>query len=395
MGEERMTGLRTMLAATAALLLAGTAAAQQTVKIGLILPMTGPFQGTGRQIDAAVKLYMAQHGDTVAGDKVEVILRDDGGVPDTSKRLAQELVVRDKANILFGFGLTPIALAVAPIATEAKVPEIVISAGTSMVTTASPFIVRTGQVIPQTATVMADWALKNGIRKVVSVVSDYGPGYDGEKWFDDRFKAGGGTVLAALRVPLANPDFSPFLQRVKDAAPDAMFVFVPAGQGSTFAKQYVERGMDKSGIRFIATADVTDDDILNNMGDAALGVITAGPYSAAHPSDANKAYVAAFKAANNGMRPNFMSVFGYDGMHAVYAALEKTKGSTDGTALVDAMKGLSWESPRGPMMIDPETRDVVHNVYVSKVQRVDGELYNVEFETFPMVKDPAKAAAKP
>jgi branched-chain amino acid transport system substrate-binding protein len=227
------------------------------------------------------------------------------------------------------------------------------------------------------------------------VVSDYGPGYDGEKWFDDRFKAGGGTVLAALRVPLANPDFSPFLQRVKDAAPDAMFVFVPAGQGSTFARQYVERGMDKSGIRFIATGDVTDDDILNNMGDAALGVISAGPYSAAHPSAMNQAYVAAFKAANNGMRPNFMSVFAYDGMHAIYAALEKTKGSTDGTALVDAMKGLSWESPRGPMMIDPETRDVVHNIYVSKVERVNGELYNVEFETFPMVKDPAKAAAKP
>ena len=387
-----MSRLRTTLTAIAALLLAGTAAAQQTVKIGLILPMTGPFQGTGRQVDAAVKLYMQQHGDTVAGTKIEVILRDDGGVPDTSKRLAQELVVRDKADILMGFGLTPIALAVAPIATQAKVPEIVISAGTSMVTTASPFIVRTGQVVPQTATVMADWALKNGIKKVVSVVSDYGPGYDGEKWFDDRFKAGGGTVLEALRVPLANPDFAPFLQRVKDAAPDAMFVFVPSGQGSAFAKQYVERGMDKSGIRFIATGDVTDDDILNNMGDAALGVITAMPYSAAHPSDMNKAYVAAFKAANNGMRPNFMSVFGYDGMHAVYAALEKTKGSPDGTALVEAMKGLSWESPRGPMMIDPETRDVVHNIYISKVERVNGELYNVEFATFPMVKDPAKAA---
>jgi branched-chain amino acid transport system substrate-binding protein len=386
-----MTHIRTILAAVLALLLPAAAHAQQGVKIGLILPMTGPFQGTGRQIDAAVKLYMQQHGDTVAGDKVEVLLRDDGGVPDTSKRLAQELVVRDHVNVLFGFGLTPIALAVAPIATQAKIPEIVISAGTSSVTNASPFIVRTGQVIPQTATTMAQWALKNGIRKVVSVVSDYGPGIDGEKWFDDTFKAGGGTVMEALRIPLANPDFSPFLQRVKDAAPDAMFVFVPAGQGAAFAKQYVERGMDKSGIKLIATGDVTDDDILNNMGDAVLGVVTAMPYSAAHPSDMNKQYVAAFKAANNGMRPNFMSVFGYDGMHALYAALEKTKGSTDGAALVDAMKGLQWESPRGPMMIDPETRDVVHNIYISKVERVGGELYNVEMATYPMVKDPAKA----
>ena len=387
-----MIRFRTFLAGALAVLLPAMAAAQQSVKIGLILPMTGPFQGTGRQIDAAVKLYMQQHGDTVAGDKVEVILRDDGGVPDTSKRLAQELVVRDHVNVLFGFGLTPIALAVAPIATQAKVPEIVISAGTSSVTNASPFIVRTGQVIPQTATTMAKWALQNGIKKVVSVVSDYGPGLDGEKWFDDTFKAGGGTVVDALRIPLANPDFAPFLQRVKDAAPDAMFVFVPAGQGSAFAKQYVERGMDKSGVKLIATGDVTDDDILNNMADAVLGVVTAMPYSAAHPSEMNKQYVAAFKAANGGMRPNFMSVFGYDGMHAVYAALEKTKGSTDGAALVEAMKGLQWESPRGPMMIDPETRDVVHNIYVSKVERVGGELFNVEMATFPMVKDPAKAA---
>lgn len=387
-----MTGFRTIVTAAAVLLLPGAAMAEQTVKIGLILPMTGPFQGTGRQVDAAVNLYVQQHGDSVAGDKIEVILRDDGGVPDTSKRLAQELVVRDHVNVLFGFGLTPIALAVAPIATQAKVPGIVISAGTSMVVNASPFFVRTGQVIPQTATTMAKWALQNGIKKVVSVVSDYGPGYDGEKWFDDTFRAGGGTILAALRIPLANPDFAPFLQRVKDEAPDAMFVFVPAGQGSAFAKQYVERGMDKSGIRLIATGDVTDDDILNNMGDAVLGVVTAMPYSAAHPSEMNKQYVAAFKAANNGMRPNFMSVFGYDGMHVIYAALEKTKGSTDGAALVEAMKGLQWESPRGPMMIDPETRDVIHNIYISKVEKVDGELYNVEFATFPMVKDPAKAA---
>jgi len=390
-----MRGLRTMLAATAALLLAGAAAAQPTVKIGLIIPMTGPFQATGREIEAAVKLYMAQHGDTVAGDKVEVILRDDAGVPDTTKRLAQELVVRDKVNILAGFGLTPLAMAVAPIATEAKIPEVLMVAATSVITQQSPYIVRPAQVLTQTSAAIADWAAQNGIKKVVTVVSDYAPGYDAEKWFTQRFKEGGGQVLESLRVPLANPDFAPFLQRARDAAPDALFVFVPAGVGAIFAKQFVERGLDKSGIRLIATGDVTDDYILNGMGDAMLGVITAGAYSAAHPSDTNRKFVAAFEAANPGMRPNFIAVFGYDGMDLIYRALDKTKGDTDGTKLVEAMKGLSWESPRGPMMIDPETRDVVHNIYISKVERVNGELYNVEFATIPMMKDPAKVTAKP
>ncbi|WP_264715214.1 ABC transporter substrate-binding protein [Limobrevibacterium gyesilva] len=381
-----------VLAAMATLMLAGTAEAQQTVRIGLILPMTGPFQSTGRQIDAAVKLYMQQHGDSVAGQKIEVILRDDAGVADTTRRLAQELVVRDKVAVLAGFGLTPLAMATAPIATQAKVPMVVMAAATSSITQQSPFVVRTAQVVAQPAVAIADWALQNGVKRVVSLVSDYGPGYDVEKWFNDRFRQGGGEVLAALRVPLANPDFAPFLQRAADAKPDALFAFVPSGVGSILAKQFVERGLDKSGIRFIATGDVTDDDIVNAMGDVVLGMVTSGPYSAAHPSDTNKAFIQAFEKANNGMRPNFMAVFGYDGMHAIYAALEKTKGGIDGTALVEAMKGLSWESPRGPIMIDPQTRDVVHNLYIRKVEKVDGALYNVEFATFPMMKDPAKAA---
>ena len=389
-----MSGLRTMLAAAAGLLLAGTAAAE-TVKIGLIFPMTGPFQATGKELEAAVKLYMAQHGDTVAGDKIEVILRDDGGVPDTTKRLAQELVVRDKVKVLAGFGLTPLAMAVAPIATEAKIPEVLMVAATSVITQQSPYVVRPAQVLTQTSVTMADWAIHNGIKKVVTVVSDYAPGYDGEKWFSQRFKEEGGEILESLRVPLANPDFAPFLQRAHDAKPDALFVFVPAGVGAIFAKQFVERGMDKSGIRLIGTGDVTDDYNLNGMGDAVLGMITAGAYSAAHPSETNRKFVAAFEAANPGMRPNFIAAFGYDGMDLIYRALEKTKGNADGTALVEAMKGLSWESPRGPIMIDPETRDVVHNIYISKVERVNGELYNVEFATVPMVKDPAKAAPKP
>lgn len=369
---------------------ASTALAQTPFKVGVIAPMTGPFQATGRQIDAAVKLYMSEHGDIVAGRKIEIVLRDDAGVPDTTKRLAQELVVRDKVNALLGFGLTPLALAAAPIATQAKIPEIVTVAATSMITAQSPYIVRPAQVVPPVGMIPAEWAAKNGIKRVVTVVSDYGPGYDVEKWFNDTFKARGGEIVASLRVPLANPDFAPFLQRVADAKPDAMFAFVPSGVGGIFVKQFIERGLDKSGIKFIATGDVLDDDILNNMGDAVLGVISAGPYSVSHDSALNKSFVANYEKANGGARPGFVVVYSYDGMALLYQALEKVHGQGDGAALVEAMKGMRWESPRGPVEIDPATRDVIQNIYMRKVERVDGKLYNMEFETFPMVKDPAK-----
>ena len=371
-----------------------TAHAQGTVKIGLIIPMTGPIASTGKQIDAAVKLYMQQHGSTVAGRKIEVVLKDDGAIPDNTKRIAQELIVNDKVSFIAGFGVTPTALAVAPLATQAKVPEIVMAAGTSIITERSPYIVRTSFTLPQSSVIMAEWAAKNGIKKVVTIVSDYAPGVDAQDSFKSHFVKSGGTVSAELKVPLANPDFAPFLQRARDASPDALFVFVPSGQGGTFMKQYVERGLDKAGIKVIGPGDVTDDDLLNNMGDAVLGTVTAHLYSAAHPSATNKKFVAAFKKANNGMRPNFMAVGGYDGMHLIYEALKKTKGSADGDALIKAMKGMAWESPRGPISIDPETRDIIQNIYVRRVQKVDGELYNIEFATFQAVKDPGKAAKK-
>ncbi|MGE3064387.1 MAG: ABC transporter substrate-binding protein [Hyphomicrobiaceae bacterium] len=368
---------------------AGPAAAQDTIKIGLILPMTGQQASTGKQIDAAVKLYMAQNGTTVAGKKIEVILKDDAAVPDNTKRLAQELIVNDKVAVVAGFGITPCALAVAPLATEAKVPEIVMAAGTSIITERSPYIARTSFTLPQSSVIIADWAAKNGIKKVVSIVSDYAPGADAEKSFKERFAAAGGQVTESIKVPLANPDFAPFLQRAADAKPDALFVFVPAGQGGTFMKQYAERGLDKAGIKLIGPGDVTDDDLLNGMGDAVVGAVTAHLYSADHNSAKNKAFVEAFKKANN-YRPNFMAVGGYDGMHLIYEAIKKTGGKTDGDALIAAMKGMAWESPRGPISIDPETRDIVQNIYVRKVERKNGELYNVEFETFQAVKDPGK-----
>jgi branched-chain amino acid transport system substrate-binding protein len=369
------------------------AAAQDTVKVGLIVPMTGQQASTGKQIDAAVKLYQAQHGTTVAGKKVEVILKDDGAVPDNTKRIAQELIVNDKVSFIAGFGVTPAALAAAPLATQAKVPEVVMAAGTSIITERSPYIVRTSFTLPQSSVIIADWALKNKIKKVVTMVSDYAPGADAEKSFSERFKAGGGEIVSAIKVPLANPDFAPFLQRAADAKPDALFIFVPSGQGGTFMKQFTERGMDKAGIKIIGPGDVTDDDLLPNMGDAVIGAVTAHMYSASHPSQMNKEYVAAFEKANN-FRPNFMSVGGYDGMHLIYEALKKTNGDTNGDKLIAAMKGMKWESPRGPISIDPETRDIVQNIYVRKVEKVNGQLYNQEFETFEAVKDPGKAEKK-
>jgi branched-chain amino acid transport system substrate-binding protein len=388
--------LRTLLAvgvAAGAIIAAGAALADDnTVTIGMILPMTGPSASTGKQERAGAELYIKQHGDTVAGKKIELVIKDDTGAPDVTKRLAEELIGNDKAKVLIGFGLTPLALAVAPIATAAKVPEVVSAAGTAMITEKSPFIVRTSFTLPQAAEPMAEWCLKNNIHKVVTLVTDYGPGIDAEKWFSEPFAKGGGTVIEKIRVPLKNPDFAPFLQRVEDDKPDAVFVFVPSGFGAAFMKQFVDRGLDKSGIKLIGTGDVTDDDLLPSMGDAALGAVTTHHYSAAHDSPENKAFVADFEKANNGMRPNFMAVGAYDGMALIYHALEATKGATDGEALIGAMKGAKWTSPRGPVEIDPDTRDIIQNIYVRKVEKVNGQLYNVEFDKIEAVKDPFKAA---
>lgn len=378
--------------AAIALALPFAAQAQTTpFKIGLILPMTGQSASTGRQIEAAARLYMAQNGDTVAGRKIELIVKDDTGLPDVTKRLAQELVVNDKVGVLAGFGLTPLALAVAPIATQSKTPQLVMAAATSSITEASPYIVRSGFTLPQVSVPMGDWAPKNGIKTVVTLVADYGPGNDAEKFFSERFQLNGGKVLDKLRVPLRNPDFAPFLQKVRDTKPNALFVFVPSGAGAAVMKQFLERGMDKAGIRLIATGDVTDDDQLNDMGDGALGVVTSHHYSAAHPSAMNKKFVEAFEKANPKMRPNFMAIGGYDGMRVIYEALKATGGKGDGTALLEKMKGQIFESPRGQVLIDAQTRDVVQDVYLRKVEKKDGQLYNVEFDVVKGVKDPGKA----
>ncbi len=386
------TQRRTLIAAGAAALAGAVPLrvfATDPVRVGLIIPMSGPFASTGKQIEAAVKAYQKKNGDTVAGRKIEVLLKDDGGVsPEVTKRLAQELVSRDKVQVLAGFGLTPLALAAAPVATQAKTPMIVMAAATSIIPQRSPFIVRTGFTLAQVTAPIADWAVKTKIKSAITFVSDYGPGYDAEKVFIKRFTEGGGKVVDSLRVPLRNPDYAPFLQRVKDAKPEALFVFVPSGEGAAVLKQFNERGLAAAGIRLICTGDVLDDDLMPSIGQAAAGVISSHHYSAAHPSAENKAYVNAFSKDNANMRPNFHSVGAYDGMHLLYEALKKTGGDPAGEKLVEAMKGMAWTSVRGPVSIDSSTRDIVQNVYIRKVEMKADGAYNVEFDQVEKFKDP-------
>jgi branched-chain amino acid transport system substrate-binding protein len=339
-----------------------------------------------------VKLYMAQHGDTVAGRKIELIIRDDAGVPDNARRLVQEMIVNDHVAII-GAGITPAALAVAPLVTQAKIPTVVLVSGASITVDKSPYMVRTSFTLGQSSGIVGEWAAKNGAKRVVTLVNDWAPGIEAETAFKNSFTAGGGQIVESIRIPLANPDFSPFLQRIRDTAPDTAFIYFPGTQAGIFAKQFAERGLASSGIRIIGPGDLTDDDELNTMGDQMLGMITAGHYSALHDSALNRQYVAGFEKANK-FRPNFVSLGGYDGLHLIYQALKKTGGKTEGDALIAAMKGMAWESPRGPISIDPDTRDIVQNIYLRKVEKVNGELYNVELQTFPAVKDPMKAAKK-
>jgi len=369
------------------------AQAQETIKIGVIAAFSGPFADYGKQMEGGMKAYMKQHGDTVAGKKIELILKDTTGPsPEIAKRLAQELVTRDKVDLLAGFGLTPEALAVAPISEQAKKPMIIMNAATSIITTKSDYIARVSMTLPQVSAPMASWAIKNNIKRVVTLVADYGPGIDAETAFKNTLVAGGGQIVESIRVPLRNPEFAPFIQRIKDAKPEAVFVFVPAGeQGVAFMKGYRERGLAEAGIKVIATGDLTDDHVLPAMGDATLGVITSFHYSAAHDSAENKAFLKNFADANpGGGRPNFMAVAAYDGMGAIYDVANKLGGKIDGEKAMAVLKGMKINSPRGPITIDPQTRDVVQTVYIRKVEKVNGELYNVEFDKFENVKDPGK-----
>jgi branched-chain amino acid transport system substrate-binding protein len=372
-----------------ALFATGSAGAQNTVKIGMVMPMTGALAAAGQQVVAGARLYMKQHGDTVDGRQIELIVKDDASSGETGKRLLQELIVNAKVDIIGG-GLTADLLPSASLFTEARKPAVIMLSSTTAVVEKSPFFVRTSCTLAQSSAIMADWATKSGLNKAVTLVSEFAPGLEAEETFSNNYRAAGGQISEAIRVPLRNPDFAPFLQRVRDAAPQALFVFIPSVQAATFAKQFVERGLDKAGIKLIGPGDLTDDEALANMGDAMLGAVTAHFYSAAHPSALNKSFTDAYRKEYNA-RANFMAVSGYDGMHVIYEALRKTNGSTDGTALIAAMKGMAWESPRGPISIDRNTGEVVQNIYIRNVERVNGELRNVEFVTFNNVRDPRVA----
>lgn len=388
-----MSRIATVAAALFAAGLTTQAFAADPVKIGLELPMSGPFAAYGKQIEHGVRLYLAQNGDTVASRKIELIVKDDGPgtAGDVSKRVAQELVVKDKVDILAGFGLTPSALAVAAVATEAKKPMVVMNAATSIITEKSPYIVRTSHTLPQATAPIAQWAAKNGVKKVYTLVADFGPGHDAETQFKKSFTAAGGQVIGEVRVPVKNPDFAPYLQKIKDAKPDAVFLFIPPGAETiAFMKGFVDRGLAKDGIRIVATGDLTDEDILDAVGDSALGIISSWHYSEAHNSPENKAYVAAYQKAYPKDRPNFMSVAGYDGMALIAQVLKKTNGDTDPEKFIAAAKGLSWTSPRGKITIDPATRDIVQTMYIRKVEKVNGKLQSVEFDNVGEVKDPGK-----
>ena len=380
-------------AAALALGLSTQAMAADPLKIGLVLPMSGPFGAYGKQIEHGVKLWLAQNGDTIAGRKVELIVKDDapGTSGDVSKRMAQELVVRDNVDILAGFGLTPSALAVAPVATEAKRPMVVMNAATSIITEKSPYVVRTSHTLPQATAPIAAWAAKNGVKTAYTLVADFGPGHDAEAQFKKSFTAAGGRIVGEVRVPVKNPDFAPFLQRIKDVKPEAVFLFIPPGAETiAFMKGFVDRGLAQAGIKIIATGDLTDEDILDAIGDSALGIISSWHYSEVHNSPENRAYTAAYAKAYPKDRPNFMSVAGYDGMALIAEVLRKTGGSADADKFVAAAKGLSWTSPRGRISIDPVTRDIVQTMYIRKVEKVGGKLQSVEFDNVGEVRDPGK-----
>jgi branched-chain amino acid transport system substrate-binding protein len=364
---------------------AGSAGAQDAVKIGMVMPLTGTLATAGKQVVAGARLYMQQHGDTVAGRKIELMVKDDTSSFEVGKRLIQELIVNDKVDVIGG-GTTGDLLASAQLITEARKPTVIMLSSTSALIDKSPYFVRTSCTLAQSSGIIADWAVKNGMRKVVTLVTDFSPGQEAEATFKERYLAAGGQIAESIRVPLQNPDFAPFLQRVRDAAPQAVFVFIPSVQAATFAKQFVERGLDIAGIKLIGPGDLADDELLPATGDAMLGAVTAHFYSAAHPSPMNKAFVEAF-IRQNGYRPNFMVVSGYDGMHLIYEALKASNGATEGKALVSAMKGKAWESPRGPMSVDRESGEVTHNIYIRKVEKVGGEPYSVEFATFEGVRD--------
>jgi branched-chain amino acid transport system substrate-binding protein len=377
------------------LLWAGLSAAQ-TVRVGLISTYSGPDAAFGEKMNRGVKLYMQLNaGRLPPGVKVELITRDDGGPnPDRAKQLAQELIVRDKVQFLMGVVWTPNAMAIAPLATEAKVPFIITNAGASILTERSPYIVRFSYTMWQATVPLGQWAARH-YRRAYIAVSDFSPGHDSEEAFRRGFEGGGGQVIGVVRMPLVNPDFVPFMQRVKDAHPDLLYVFVPAGRlASSLLKAYSDLGLDKAGIAITTSSDITTDE---ELPDTALGMVTSLHYSAAGDRPANRAFVAQYrKAYGEASNPEFVAEASWDAMDAVYRAISAQNGAVEPERTMELLRHyVNPDSPRGPIRIDPATRDIVQDEYLRQVRRVDGRLVNVETETIGVaVRDEWKELQK-
>ena len=384
--------------ATATLIGLAPVQAQDTIKIGLIMSYSGQFADLGTMMDAGVKLYMKEHGDKVAGKKIEIIRKDSGAAgtaPDVAKRLAQELIVRDKVDILAGFSLTPDALAAADVFTESKKVAVIMNAATAIITAKSPYFARVSIPLPQAMAALGTWAAKHGSKQVFTMVTNYGPGIDSEVAFQTAFKEAGGTVVGGVRFPVANPDFSAFAQQLKDSKADSAYLFVPGGeQPAAMGRALAEHGVSPKTTKLFSSGELVNDEPLKSMGEGAIGIISGWNYSWVHKSPENAKFVKGINEMLNGRNPDQFTVSGYDGMQLIYKALEKTKGNTDGDTLIAAMKGLAWESPRGPVSIDPDTRDIIQTIYLRRVENVGGKIQNVEFDKLEKVKDPVKEKLK-
>jgi branched-chain amino acid transport system substrate-binding protein len=368
----------------AGLAIAAAPATAAPLKIGMISTYSGPYADYGHQMDAGMKIYMQQHGDSAGGRKIEIIRRDDTGpAPNVVKRLARELVVNDHVDVIAGLTFTPNALVTAPVATQAKIPAVIMNAATTSIVTKSPYMVRTSFTLPQLTAPLARWAAANGIKSVYTVVSDYGPGYDAEKAFIGAFTKAGGKIAGKVRIPLKNTDFSPYVQRIKDASPGAVFLFMPTGQPPVgFIRSFNELGLGKAGVKVLADGGAGDDSVIQLLGKDALGAVTATNYWPGLDNPANKAFVAAFhKLYGDKEEPNFYAADAYDGMAAIYAAANKTKGDLHGPAAIEAMKGLKLDGPRGQVEIDAKTRDIVQSVYIRRAEMVDGHIESVLIDT--------------
>jgi branched-chain amino acid transport system substrate-binding protein len=388
------------LATLCCMVVASAASAQQTVKIGIILTYSGANASLGEYVDKGLALYAKLHEkDLPSGTKIEIIRRDDTGPnPEVARRLAQELITRERVNILGGVIFTPNGNAIAPLTAEAKVPLVIMNAAGTNTTVSSPYVTRTSFTLWQSSYPLGQWAAKQpAMKRAYTAVSDYAPGHDGEQAFIKGFTEGGGQMAGTVRMPLSNPDFIPFMQRVKDAKPDVLYVFIPAGrQATAVMKAYQDLGLKDAGIKLVGPGDITTDEELPNMGDVPLGVITAHHYAAALKNPQNQAFVAAWKKEYGATStPNFMGTAGWDGMAAIFHAIKAQNGKVTPDGTMAALKGWKHDSPRGPIMLDPDTRDIIQNEYIREVKRVDGQLQNIEFETIPMVKDPFKVLNPP